>query len=161
MIQYPHSSIEYLPLQAIFKPTRQALWDSPVIPHQINFPPKPFSNQRTKRCETLQSFLVILPTPPSHFRTKMTSTVSQSRHYSRYHQPLQAIFEPKHQALWSIPTIPQQITCPSKPFLNRPAKLCEPVQLFFIRLPAPSRHFQTDTPSLWSSPVILNQIHYS
>ena len=77
----------------------------------------------------------------------MPSAVSQYCHYSRYHQPLQDIFEPKHQALLSSPAIPQQINCPSNPFLNQQAKRCEPFQSFFIRSTSPPRHFQTDTPS--------------
>ena len=47
------SSLSSLPLQAIFKPTRQVLWASPV-------------------------FFIRLIAPPSHFRTNTTSAVSQS-----------------------------------------------------------------------------------
>ena len=163
-----------LPLQAIFKPTRQvlwslpappshfrtdtpsqALWDSPVIPQQITWPSKPFSNQYSKTifvkqshrsstdylplqaifepprqsnpCEIVPSFLNRLPAPPSHFRTNMPSAMLQSRNYSSDYLPLQLIFKPTRQALWASLVIPHHITCPSKLFLNRHARRCEPV----------------------------------
>ena len=103
----------YLTLQAIFEPTRKSkpCEKSSVIPHQITYPSKPFSNRHAK------------PRP-----------VSQSRHFSTDYLPLQAIFKPTHQAPWSSPVIPHQITCPSKPFLNRHDKRYEPVPSFLIGL---------------------------
>ena len=43
-------SSDYLTLQAIFEPTHQALWVSPVITHRITWPSKIFWNRRAKRC---------------------------------------------------------------------------------------------------------------
>ena len=59
----------YLPLQFIFEPTCQS-----------------------NPCETVPLFLNRLPAPPIHFRTYVTSAVSQYRHSSSYHLPLQDIF---------------------------------------------------------------------
>ena len=44
--------------------------------------------------------------------------------------------------------------CPSKPFSNQCAKLCDPVPSFF-RLPAPPSHFRNNTPSA------VSQSHHS
>ena len=101
----------------------QSLWDSLIIPQQINCTSKPFSSWHTK------------PSP-----------VIQSRHSSIDYLPLQSIFEPTRQdkryepfisllnrlpdplihfwtdalsqALWACPVITHQITCPSKPFFE-------------------------------------------
>ena len=137
----------YLSLKAIFEPTCQNLWSSPFITHQITCPSKPFLNQHAKRCEPVLSFLIRLPAPPSHFRTNMPSTVSQSRHSSSYYLPLQAIFEPTCQVLWASPIIFHYISCPSNPFLNRHVKRCEPFPSFLIILTSPPIHLWTNTTS--------------
>ena len=62
------------------------------------------------------------PNPPIHFWTNMPCAVIR---YFIFHQ----------------------ITCTSKPFLNRHPKRCGPVPSFLIRLPAPPSHFKADTPS--------------
>ena len=112
VIQSHHSSIDYLPLQAISEPTRQAkpCEKGLVILHNITFPTNPFLNQHAN-----------------------PNAVSQSHHPPTDYLPLQAIFEPTRQAPWGSPTIPHQITCPSKPFLNQHAKRCDPVPSFLIR----------------------------
>ena len=98
----PYFSSYYLPLQAIFKPTRQALWSIPVTPHHITCPYNPFSDRQATRCK-------------------------QVLHFSSYYLPLQEIFGLTRQALWDILVFPRQITCPYKPFLNRQTKCFEPV----------------------------------
>ena len=93
----PNQSIlPSLPLQAIFKPTPQvlcaltappnhfwtdttcqakpiqSLWGSPVIPQQITCPSNLNTNPiQSNPCEKVLSFLIRLPTPPSHFQTDM------------------------------------------------------------------------------------------
>ena len=47
----PSFSPDYLPLQAIFEPTRHSLWAIPIITQQITFPSEPFSNRHAKRCD--------------------------------------------------------------------------------------------------------------
>ena len=49
---------DYLPLQAIIKPTCQALWASPVVPHHITCPSKPFLNRHAKHCKPVPSLLI-------------------------------------------------------------------------------------------------------
>ena len=129
-------------------------WFHPTDQAYTAWPPKPFSNQHAKCCDPVPSFC-------------------------SYYLPLQAIFEPTHQVLWSSTIIPQQNTCPSKTFSNLHAKCCEllpyfssyylPLQaifelthqalwanpVFFIKLPAPPSHFWTNTPSA------VSQSHHS
>ena len=118
----PYFSSDYLLLQAIFEPTPQVLWSSPVITHQINCPSNIFWNSHAKHCEPVPSFFIRLPAPPGHFRTNMPSAVRQYHRSSSYYLPLQAIFEPTYQVLWSSSAI-------------------------FIRFTAPPSHFVTNTPS--------------
>ena len=125
--QSHHYSTDYLPIKTIFEPTNQsnpcetvlsfpnrlpihpshflthipnqALWDIPVIPHQIIFPSKPFSNRHANPKDVIQSC-----------------------RSSTDYLPLQAIFGPTLQSLWASTVITNQITYPSKPFLNQHAK---------------------------------------
>ena len=126
----------------------------------LTCPSKPFSNRQVNTCETVPSFLNILPSLPRHFQTDTPSqslwdspvipyqltclskpfsnqhsnpsAVSQSCHSSIDYLTLQAILGPTLQSPWASPVITHQITFPSKPFLNRRAKRCEPVLSFLI-----------------------------
>ena len=113
------SSLTIQPFQAVFEPTHQLLWSSPIFfvrfisSYSLSDPPD-------------RSSLPSL-TSPSHFRTNTPSVVSHSclfhqiiwpskpflNQHSKYcepvpsfssdYLPLQAIFEPTRQALWAKP----------------------------------------------------------
>ena len=82
---------------------------SPAVPPDQSILPslllKNISNRDSKFCDTVLSFLVILPAPPRHFWTDTPSAVSQ--YHIFYH-----------------------IICPSKQFSNRHAKRYETVPCF-------------------------------
>ena len=131
------------PSKPIFN--QQAKCCEPYLPLQAIFE----LTRQAKRCDPVPSFLNILPAPPSHFRTNIP-----------------------RQALSASPVSPQHIICPSKPYLNRRTKKCEPFPSFLIILSAPPSHFRTNTPitasqSCYSSsdylplPVIPHHIHHS
>ena len=160
---FHYFSSDYLSLQAIFEPTRQALWASPVITHHITFPSNPISNQHAKRCEPVPSL-------------------------SSYYLLLQSIFKPTRQDLWSIPINPHHIhhssmtpleqgnfslllimhlllpyfplVGPSKPFLNRYAKRCEPFHYFSSDYLSLQAIFEPTRQALWASPVITHHITF-
>ena len=52
----PYFSSDFLILQSLFELTRQAPWDSTVIPQQITCTPNPFLNWHTKHYDPVQSF---------------------------------------------------------------------------------------------------------
>ena len=113
--------------------------------------------------------------PLNHFQTNAPNYVIQSRLFLDY-LPLQAIFETTHQALWASPIIPQHITCPtsaviqscifhhiicpSKPFLNRHAKRCEPVPYFSLDYLPLQAIVKPTRQTLWSIPVIPYNIYH-
>ena len=80
--------------------------------------------------------------------------------FSSDYLPLQAIFEPKRQVLWSSPLIPRQITCPSKKFSNGHAKLCDPVLSFSSDYLPLQSIFEPTHQVLWASTTITHHITF-
>ena len=87
------SRLSILTHQSIFN--QNTKWCETYLPPQDIFEP----THLAKPYETVPSFLNIWPATPNPFRTDTPS-----------------------QSLLDSPIIPQQIICPSKPFLNRNAK---------------------------------------
>ena len=100
------------------QPTIRTQWPVPIWSTLHIKPAKPASPSHFLT-NTPSPVSLDCPSKPFTNRHATISAVRHSRNSSTDYLPLQAILEPKCQALWTSPIIPHQITCPTKLFFNQ------------------------------------------